>query len=441
MMDFSLKYILFITIPILVLLLYFINFTDFFGRHHNEVNLKRYKKVVNISVISLIAISINCALLLNAENLYKLAVVNYGCTRPNSPISSHVVAGNYTDYGFKGYKPFAFGDSSLSSISSNNGDELTCEQLQIENGIKVTPKSEFNQDLKEIRDLIKKMALNGEYPEGKKCFQDGDNESEQDILNRKWWVFGGSSVWLSRYQIHFMVSRVIYSNDGVKSNPVISLLYLQAFDNHWNELKNFSMILKRNSAVMKFPQILKVPMADMEKTMGPEDPRILSRTYRTPDGGTEEEPIVVFNMLNQEIDGKRGMHIFKPFDAISDEERRNSSLLLLKIKNSTPKPVEKNWVPFFDSKDQQSHLSFVYNLDPLEILKCSLADGNCIRVNKLDSGSQKAAVKTEIEEKSKIGAMRGGTNLIEIDKENLPTNVNIELVQKQYWIGLFFSSF
>ncbi|ODV97931.1 hypothetical protein PACTADRAFT_47763 [Pachysolen tannophilus NRRL Y-2460] len=446
-MDSPFLYKLAVVAPLVALLIYLINFSNILARFVSGSTLKKYRKLLNVYLVTISIVLLNYSFLVDNLNHYKLAFVDFSRISPSSPISIPVLINNYTGYDFHGYG-FKSRDRRNLRIPPTLEAQLMslCEDIEIQSHLEVTPKTVFEQDLHSIRQLISTMRE--EYPMVKYCFLGEKNpvsseEEEQDeheyteeddliehenfipltedeIITRKWWVFGGSSVWLAKYKVHLMVSRVIYSRVGVKSKPTISLGYVQLFDRNWNELQNYRLNVNNNGRrlSLNFPMILKVPIYARNRYMGPEDPRILVRNFKNSQGEDDQEPIVVFNMVNKDIEDKRGMHVFKPF---SDED---SNFLLLRVANSEVKGVEKNWVPFFDSVDQQTHIGFVYNLDPLLVVKCSLSDGIC----------NKIFVTEEIDNNT-VGSMRGGTNLVEIPQKFFPKNMRIDTLDRQYWLG------
>ena len=132
-------------------------------------------------------------------------------------------------------------------------------------------------ELKKIRNMLKKMAETNSYAPAKSCFQDLPKESEAEIM-KKWFKFHGSSVWLDHYGVHYMVSRVVYSEDKTISTAFILLLYAQVFDKNWNELESFTF---PNSDFV-YPNILPIDVATDEGIdfyQGVEDPKITIRTF------------------------------------------------------------------------------------------------------------------------------------------------------------------
>ncbi|ODV96936.1 hypothetical protein PACTADRAFT_39066 [Pachysolen tannophilus NRRL Y-2460] len=284
---------------------------------------------------------------------------------------------------------------------SQQDSKNDCRRLKSYGDIKVSKKEKIQDDLNSIRDRLKKMN----YPGAKYAFSDYSQESKEFIIDRRWDRFAGSSVWLSKYKVHFVVSRVIYAKPGQKrESPTVSYCNVQIFDKNWNELKDFKIDVESNGYILKFPNVLMIPFEEAPKNMGPEDPRVIVRKFMNNEGHVDEEPIIVFNQISSILDGKRGMHIYKPF---------TGEMTVLQIEDSEPKEREKNWVPFFTeeiSKDNNIH--FIYGLDPLEILECDMDSGICKYVFKSPISGNEGS------------SLRGGTNLVRIPrllvKKHLP---------------------
>ena len=76
------------------------------------------------------------------------------------------------------------------------------------------------------------------FPNLKEQLQSADD----DIINKHWYQFIGSTVWLQQYGVHLMISRIIYTEVD-QGLPIISLAYLQLFDRNWNELNDVELII------------------------------------------------------------------------------------------------------------------------------------------------------------------------------------------------------
>ena len=76
------------------------------------------------------------------------------------------------------------------------------------------------EDLKFFRDKLNELrSLNNIYD---LFFQDNEDEVEESILERKWYKFCGSAVWLDKYGVYFMVNRIAYSKKEQSYNFCIS---------------------------------------------------------------------------------------------------------------------------------------------------------------------------------------------------------------------------
>lgn len=265
------------------------------------------------------------------------------------------------------------------------------------------------EDLKFFRDKLNELrSLNNIYD---LFFQDNEDEVEESILERKWYKFCGSAVWLDKYGVYFMVNRIAYSKKGTRNNPTISVLAGQVFDKNWIELtgKKFPF------SGLEFPTILPHYIdegKEAEKViLGAEDPRAILHEYTNENGIRIQEPLIAFNALSTEVDWKRAMHIYRP---LHDPHR----IIRLSIENYAPREKEKNWAPFIDG----NNLNFVYNF-PLRILRCNINNGDCQKVSGPDFNDKSH---------ENAGKLRGGTNLVEIPSQSLPKHLR----SRKYWFGI-----
>lgn len=292
--------------------------------------------------------------------------------------------------------------------------------------------------------------------------------SENEIVRRNWFQFGSSAVWLESEQCYVAYSRVIYSKNGVRDMPHMSLVRAQAFDKNWKEIKgkripyldvprpenmeeslkqidselgvedcskytsgsaahsscvvnnakNRLVASKRKERILSkyyltYPTVLNVPFVASGDWKGPEDPHAI---LRKADG--YEEPVVVFNIWDDEL-SRRIMVTMMP-------QRKIDPLLKMQILGREQKGVEKNWTPFFHKNLGETTLSrgfihFIYSFSPLEILKCSLNDGFCEMVFEADT--------LRISEENRFGGFRGGTQFVPLP-EILP-----QVRDQQLWVG------
>ncbi|ODV97830.1 hypothetical protein PACTADRAFT_47682 [Pachysolen tannophilus NRRL Y-2460] len=396
---------------LLVSVFYIVSYT-----HLIAYNKKRKRKILAALGVALL-LTYNLNTIIDNVEYYRLSFTKYKNIPESSPLSIPVINAEYTRYNINGYSFKA------NSITSN------CQNLEVQSNLQVTRKYELVDDMYSIRRRISQMLLKNSMFEN--CFLDEPDETEEEILATKWFRFGGSSAWLSKYKIQFLVSRIIYSNLSKKNDPTMSVLHVQVYNRDWRELKNHKIEVLQNDEPLIFPQVLNIPSfqspANRFGLMGPEDPRVIVRNFKTPKGEEDQEPIVVFNMLDDNINKKRGMHIFKPFAREDDESR----FLLLRLGDLLPRKIEKNWIPFFIDDEQDEFLHFMYSIDPLLIVKCSLTNGMCYWVFGPEFDN---ALQIEDHNVQDIGAMRGGTNLIRIPDYVYDKNRLINR-NKQYWIG------
>lgn len=299
----------------------------------------------------------------------------------------------------------------------------------------------------------------------------GEDEQEMslpDIIQKKWFQFGSSAVWLESEQCYVVYSRVIYSSIHVRNRPHVSLVRAQAFDKDWNELKDKWIpyvdtpldkdmetvlkeidealgitdcsALKSNPAAydactventknsleakrrresilsryyMKYPTILNIPFKTDGDWKGPEDPKVvLRKTDRS------EEPVVLYNIHDDDLD-RRIMVAYMP-------HRKIEPMVKLSVNGREQKGMEKNWTPFFHQETGESIMSrgfihFIYSFSPLEILKCSLNDGICSLV--FDAETLK------VTDANKFDGIRGGTQYVPLPA--ILPRVN----EDQIWIG------
>ncbi|KAG0654549.1 hypothetical protein C6P45_003349 [Maudiozyma exigua] len=295
------------------------------------------------------------------------------------------------------------------------------------------------------------------------------DKTEEEIIQKQWFRFGGSSVWLESEQCFLVFTRILYSRIALKVQPHISLIRAQAFDKDWNEIigkkipyididlpdnmdseiekldieLNIEDCSKYSTNTVEFEtcniQQAKTTLKKKKRKehivskyyvtypttfdfhfdahgdlKGPEDPHIILRKTET-----TEEPVIIFNM-HDDIDSKRRMFSYMP-------HRKIDPMMKLKIEGRKMRDSEKNWTPFFHPSDQaQSVLSrgsiyFIYSFSPLDIIKCSLNDGFCEVV----FDQQTLAIS----DSNTFGGMRGGTQFIPLP----PQIPNVE--NKNIWVG------
>jgi len=221
------------------------------------------------------------------------------------------------------------------------------------------------------------------------------------MVAKTWGRMAGSSVWLEKYGVYLTVTRVYFYDKGVRHWPCISFIRAQLFDVNWKHLEGYN--LEWQGENITFPRTLEVPTPYEEGGgfYGPEDPRIIIEQ-----GVLDAEPVIVFNMVEDTKTVVRSMHSFRPFSNFTTK---------YKIEHQDTKSAEKNWSPFFmpqanttGEKRWPSHyIHFVYDYDPLSILRCHLLNGACTFVYQ---DPRPAAYLDQHKHNDTKGVMRGGTN-------------------------------
>lgn len=303
-------------------------------------------------------------------------------------------------------------------------------------------------------------------------------ELKMDLIKPFWFRLAGSSVWLKDHNVHFVISRFIFTDKMKKDDPLVSLTLAQIFDENWNELRDVRLVFPTNTiddesaptfksgtqsfSLYRFPRILPIPFyhdygKDDGKLFGPEDPRLM--LVKNPDG--YEEPLIVFNAQHFRMEkkqGKRDEHGDEfSLDAREDLEKVNyrSMFFTLPFQFQKSKRVDleknkkadnkwftktkeihvagmkkettnKNWTPMVSSTSSLSFneyddsILFVTQLNHLHIVRCSLYtdDSTCYRV--YDSNGD-------------VGELRGGTPFININ--SLVTKQYPELVHEIFPVG------
>jgi len=330
-----------------------------------------------------------------------------------TPLTLNIVSLHYSDFNVPGY---SFIEKKIQFETTEN---FECNAVQFSDKMSSSPAVPVGGDLRRVRNQAFELSKH-EYPIAKNCFLDKDDESEEDILRKKWARFCGSSVWLSKYKVHFFVNRIVYAHENARSRPTISLIDVQIFDSNWNELTDFNITLA-DGTMLKYPGLVKIDIDQNPKNkltvMGPEDPRVVLRKFINDQGELEEEPVIIFNMRRTEIEWKRAMHFYRPF--------HGNDTIRLSLRDLKPRFREKNWAPFFDD-DDPDNIYFIYNFNPLRIIRCGLSNGVCDKV----SGPN--FIDSKADESKHVGALRGGTNLVPIPSELLPNY----LFFRKYWFGI-----
>ncbi|KAI5960427.1 BMT4 [Candida pseudojiufengensis] len=337
------------------------------------------------------------------------------------PLSSEFINDNeFTPYSLKTFTdPFPLIHDKPKDYDFT--ETYMCSELEYEDSFEVTRQSYLDYNLVEFLDSLRKIKAYWKLVQSAKV-----KFNPQIPEEKQWFRFGGSSVWIPEFKIHYMVSRVLFSPSGIANKAYVSFLYIQIYDENWRELpKNTKLTIpfeefpkvnhmnldgtftiyqskgKLNFKTLEFPQILPIPIDYSMSTpnekyyYGPEDPRILLRT--NPLGFNE--PLIVFNMKDLNL-VKRTMFLYLPF---------SNDLKVLKKRKDPYAKIEKNWTPFISpSQNSLNKINFIYSIVPLEVLVCDINTAICDFLQ-----------KPKHKKKDYVGALRGGSQLIPLPLNKL----------------------
>lgn len=292
-------------------------------------------------------------------------------------------------------------------------------------------------------------------------------ELEKDIIAPYWFRLSGSSVWLKDYNVHILVSRLIFSHQKNRVRSDASLVLAQIFDKDWKELNDVRLVFPTNKIdsadsptfesdgqdfySYRFPRIMPIPFFHEYKKkgmnyIGPEDPRIF--LARNPKG--YDEPMIVYNadQYRHRTNGQGEKEVKKTRNMFM-----SSLFQLQKGKNdykANPKAdykyftktkelmagrdgrtdQEKNWTPIV-SENQASfgsdrYVYFATQVSNLKIIKCDLySDSPC---------------EIDYDAPSSVGILRGGTPFVNINQLlRKQTNFNIRKLipeGREIWFGM-----
>lgn len=365
--------------------------------------------------------AVNSKIISNAE----LAISTQDTTQESFPLSNQFLTSNeFSSISLKAFTdPHPLIVGKPEDYTFDEG--FMCSELEYEDAFDVTKQAYLDSDFEYFMTKFKQIK---EYA---KLLKKAKAKFKPVIPEHKqWFRFGGSSVWLSQFKVHYMVSRVLYSPLGIANKAYVSFLYVQLFDQDWKELPkgtNLTIPFEKSDSTnwmnldgsvttirgdpqlrykrVEFPHILPIPIDYAMQTenekyyYGPEDPRIILR--ENPLGF--EEPLIVFNMKELKI-VKRIMFLYLPF---------SKTLNLLKKRTDKYAKIEKNWTPFISpNQKSQNKLNFIYSIVPLEVLVCEIDTAVC---DFLQNPKKK--------KKNFVGALRGGTQLVSLPLDKLPTAV------------------
>lgn len=297
-------------------------------------------------------------------------------------------------------------------------EEDICKRLEYESEFEVSKQMYLHADYEKVQKSLKASL---EYS---KLIEQANEQFKPTIPEEhRWFRFGGASVWLPQYELHYMVSRVLYTPSGIPNKSFVSFLYIQLFDKNWVEMEETTLTVPYEKKIMKsvtnadgsvtealletklgsreitYPSLLPISF-DVQMQVpsgkyyfGPEDPRILLRKNSL----GFEEPLIVFNMKNNEL-VKRLMYLYLPF---------SNHLQYLKKRSEPYAYVEKNWTPFISTATPEK-INFIYSIDPLEVLTCDVQTATCDFLQK--------ALKEDFDY---VGPLRGGTQLVHLPFDDL----------------------
>lgn len=351
----------------------------------------------------------------------------------------------------------------LSNLYEKN---VKCSDLQYNSTLEYYKSPDnFKIDFGKVRKFLIENDVNGNE------FNPLEEQSwtEEEILSKRWYAFGTAPVWLETENCYVAYTRIIYSRHDDRGSPYISLAYGQAFDKDWKEIEgkriffrdsempkeiktelenlenilnsdkcqdisvnseNYSLCIKNtekeNIKLQKkidtlydkysitYPTVLKVPFAINNRWNGPEDSHVILKKDKE-----GEEPVVIFNMPSYSNFRSRRVRSFLP-------HRKNNNFVEFDIDGIDLKFIEKNWAPFFYPGAQDSgdatpgFIYFVYDFNPMEIIRCSLLSGHCTYVFKA----------------SAIDSERGGTFIFRGGTQFVPLpDVLPQVKDTRMWIG------
>ena len=383
------------------------------SRSRSQSKIDGSKILLGILVALIIVLNLNVWYylvnsMIDSHNIYK-SVSGPSFNLLNSPISEKIVLLDYSDVKIPGY---SFIEKGIDEI-----ENFKCGDVRFhdDHGVKASKPHSLDQkrDMKIIRDKALIINGTGEYPIIRKCFLDKAWEKEDVIVKKKWYKFAGSSTWLDKYQVFFLVSRVAYSHRSLRNKATISILYAQVFNKNWEEILDYQF----PQSDIVFPAILPVNLDENPRGdnafLGADDPRVMLRNYNDTTSGTQEqEPVIIFNTYRADLGWKRAIHVYRPLTNVKEA-------IPMRLVGMEPRQREKNWAPFFD--EDASSINFVYSLNPLRIVKCDFNNGACNKISGDDF------------EEDEARPLRGGTNVVRIPASFLPKHL---AEKREYWFGI-----
>ena len=223
-----------------------------------------------------------------------------------------------------------------------------------------------------------------------------------------WERLSGSSVWLPEQGVYLMVSSITYQPERL-----FSLLRGQIYNSSWNELRDYS--LEWNGQSITFPTVFNITydFRAVGQGYGPEHPQVVLEDV------AGAEPVIVFDMSTRVTNWTREIWTYRPFTKVQT---------LLTAGNPRRRENETNWAPFFHSTADEmecdhdprkrapsKYLYFVYEIEPLHVVKCHLVVGSCQFVYKQDIPDNFKSPHT-----TTAGGMLGGTQFVPVPLNTIP---------------------
>lgn len=254
-----------------------------------------------------------------------------------------------------------------------------------------------------------------------------EKQLEARSVSEYWFRFGGSSVYLEQYGVHFMVSRLTYSSRKDKGIGDVTFLVGEVYDRQWQLIPGAELIVPTNDpdstsasdqvhyTVYSASSVLAMPIFHRMKTVegtffGTEDPRLIlvqnSRGY--------EEPVAVFNqnhrklveieennLDNPKFGFKQYRSLFQSYlwqtqrgktnvDGVIGSEHIHADVegsahpttklfvktVELRVAHTPRLSMQKNWTPFtsvFERRENgyDKYIYFVIRWTDLEVLRCT----------------------------------------------------------------------
>ncbi|EGW30510.1 uncharacterized protein SPAPADRAFT_52589 [Spathaspora passalidarum NRRL Y-27907] len=376
-------------------------------------------------------------------NLHQSKTVNSDIiqyVKESSGLSATILKDNYKETSF--------------SIFLSEEDSEECRSLRVDETISFNKYSPFKEDIDEVIKVLQHQLVNDE------AFRDIARLFEGQIpllikegtVTNHFFQLMGTSVWLKEYEVHLMVSRVLYTKGNNRSKSKVSLLYGQIFNKDWEHMNNFNLKVPSSfggNRTMNFPSFIPIPFFYSDKGMffGPEDGRLLlvQNEYGF------EEPVLIFNSITiltsindegrKKEQGLRAMFIAWLFQTQTgkvntdgNNDARFDNITYVKVRRlsitgeNQPRR-EKNWTPFVDPRERNPsdrNLYLVYDWNNLQVLKCQLSDLTSDYISRCERYYAQS-------KQSRIGPIRGGTELI-------PLSTVFE-TRSQAWVGFVRSHF